>query len=217
MDVENRVEEMQSILVGLDGSPYSAAAVELGIRWARNTGATLVGLGIIDEPTICKGEPTGIGGSYYKRCRDQERLQDARRRVAGFLEQFTRNCGEAGVTSRTLEEVGLPSERLLFVGEDFDLTILGQLTYFHFETQTKADEPLRVVLHESRRPVVAVCPKLPASLAVLIAYDASPGAVRALEAFQKTGLERWQPVRVVSADRDPAEATRRAEEAARFL
>ena len=208
---------VHSILVGLDGSNYSAAAVELGIRWARRKGAVLLGLGIVDEPTIGKAEPTGIGGGYYKRHRDEQRIHDARQRIEQFLEHFTSACGQAGVACRALREVGLPSERLLCLAEDCDLLILGQCTYFHFETQTDADETLKTVLHGSRRPVVAVSPILPASRAVLIAYDASPGAVRALEAFQKSGLDHWHTVRVVSVAQDLEEATRRAEEAAAFL
>ena len=35
------------------------AATELGIDWSRRTGAELVGMGVVDEPTICRPEPTG--------------------------------------------------------------------------------------------------------------------------------------------------------------
>jgi nucleotide-binding universal stress UspA family protein len=39
---------LRSILIGLDGSGYSTAALELGLRRAGQFEATLVGLGIID-------------------------------------------------------------------------------------------------------------------------------------------------------------------------
>ena len=57
---------LRSIVVGLDGSAYSAAAVALGIRWAQRSGAVLVGLGIIDAPTMCKPQPVPLGGSAYQ-------------------------------------------------------------------------------------------------------------------------------------------------------
>jgi nucleotide-binding universal stress UspA family protein len=208
---------IQSILVPLDGSEYSETALVLGIRWARRTGATLVGLGIVDEPTICRPEATGIGGSSFKRHRDELRLKEARARIAGFLDRFTRQCAEASIPCRTLEHSGLPSERILFEAEDLDLTLLGQHTFFHFETQREADETLKAVLHGCRRPVVAVPRQLPESRAAVVAYDGSPPAVRALEAFQKSSLEDWQSVRVVSVADDLAKATRHAEEATRFL
>ena len=53
---------LKGILVGLDGSPFSESAVELGIRWAKRHDALLVGLGIIDEPTICGPKPVPVAG-----------------------------------------------------------------------------------------------------------------------------------------------------------
>jgi nucleotide-binding universal stress UspA family protein len=208
---------IQSILVGLDGSGYSDAAIELAIRWARQTGAALLGLGVIDEPTIRKPEPTGTGGGYYKARLEERRLKDAREKVTAFLERFKRRCSEAGVTGRPLAEVGLPSERIFAHAEDCDLTLLGLRTFFHFETQTEPDETLVAVLRQSRRPVVAIPEKLPERWSVVLAYDGSPPAVRALEAFQRSGLESWPAVRVVSVATDSEVATRRAEEAARYL
>ena len=52
---------LRSILVGVDGSEYSTAAVELGIQWVQRSGAVLVGLGIIDAPTISRPEPIPLG------------------------------------------------------------------------------------------------------------------------------------------------------------
>ena len=126
---------LRNMLVGLDGTDYSGCAVELGIRWAQQTGAGLVGLGVVDEPTICRSEPVGIWGSYYKKRRDKKMMRGSTS-SAGFLERFTLRCEEAGVRHRILEEVGLPFERILFRAEDLDLTLLGRETHFQFQTQT---------------------------------------------------------------------------------
>jgi nucleotide-binding universal stress UspA family protein len=207
----------QTLLIGLDGSIYSERALELGIRWARHNRAVLVGLGVIDEPTIRTSGSTATSGSYRKLKREEDRLKDAHRRVAWFLERFTKRCTEAGVTCQALEKVGLPSERILVEANAFELIFLGQRTYFHFETQTDPDETLRVVLRKGSRPVVAVGEKLPESRSVLVAYDGSPPAIRALEAFQRAGLDQWEAVQVVSVARDRAKAARQAEEAVRLL
>src|SRR5262249_46058732 len=96
---------LRSMLVGLDGSTSSPSAVELGLGYALRFDALLVGLGIIDEPTICRPEPVGIWGSFYKQRRDAHRLADARCQVKGFLEQFTSRCAGAGVACQVLEDV----------------------------------------------------------------------------------------------------------------
>ena len=56
---------LKSILVGLDGSPSSEAAVELGIQWAKHLNALLAGLGILDEAAIRTPEAEPTGGGYY--------------------------------------------------------------------------------------------------------------------------------------------------------
>ncbi len=206
------------MLIGLDGSEFSEQALELGIRWAKQTGAGLVGLGVIDEPTICRAEPVGAWGSHYKRRRDQVLLADAREKVQSFFDRFTQRCQQAGVNQRTLEQVGLPFERILFRAEDLDLTILGRETHFQFETQTAPDQTLQKVLQHSRRPVVVVPRHLPEPSAVLVAYDAGSSAVRALQAFQSSGLAMdGTPVHVLSVTTEENVADRRADEAAVFL
>ena len=56
-----------SILIGLDESEHCAVLTELGVRWAQRTGATLVGLGIVDEPSIRAIEPAwAVGGTPGK-------------------------------------------------------------------------------------------------------------------------------------------------------
>jgi nucleotide-binding universal stress UspA family protein len=208
---------VSNILIGLDGSPFSEAATELGALWARRTQAMVVGLGVVDEPTILRPEPTGIGGGSWKSQRDAALLADAHARVATFLERFTARCTAAGVPSRVVKAVGAPAEQILSLGEDAGLLLLGQQTFFHFETQASADRTLEAVLHRSHRPVVAVPQALPDNRAVVVAYDAQPPAVRALEAFQKSGWYEGQTVYVVSVAGDAPSAARQGEEGARFL
>jgi len=43
---------LRSILVALDGSPWSEAATTLALDWAARFDARLLGLGVLDEPSI---------------------------------------------------------------------------------------------------------------------------------------------------------------------
>src|SRR4029453_11579010 len=100
---------LQSILVGLDGSATSAAAIELGIQWAQHSGAVLVGLGIIDAPTICKPQPVPLGVSAYKEHQEAPLLADAGHKVEQFLEHCAQRCAEADVACQILQDTGLPA------------------------------------------------------------------------------------------------------------
>ena len=149
---------LRSILVGLDGSDYSRSAIDVGIDLARKTGALLVGLGVVDEPTIREAEPRLIGGGvpYAEPVLYRERIANARREVELFLSQFSLRCAEAGVACKVLEEVGTPHEQIELQAQRYDLILLGQQTRFHFETQEGYDDTVRRVLKNSPRPVIAV-------------------------------------------------------------
>jgi nucleotide-binding universal stress UspA family protein len=208
---------LRSVLVGVDGSEYSTAAVELGIQWAQRSGAVLVGLGIIDAPTISKPEPVPLGGSAYKVHHDASLLTDATHKVEQFLEHCARRCAEANVACQLLQDIGLPAEQILLEAQRYDLILLGQHTFFHFETQRQPDDTLRVVLKQSPRPVVAVPAALPEGRTIVVAYDGSLHAARALHMLQVLGLEGSQEVHVVCVDPDQEHADRCVERAVAFL
>ena len=208
---------LRSILVGLDGSAYSAAAVELGIQWAQHAGAVLVGLGIIDAPTICKPQPVPLGASAYKVHHDATLLADASHKVAQLVADCAQRCAEAGVTCQILQDTGLPAAHILLEAQHYDLIMLGQHTFFHFETQDTPDDTLAVVVKQSPCPVVAVPATLPEGRAVLIAYDGSPHATRALHMFQALGLASAYDVHVVCVDAHREKAHLCVEHAVTFL
>jgi nucleotide-binding universal stress UspA family protein len=177
----------------------------------------LVGLGIIDAPTISKPEPVPIGGSAYKAHHDASLLTDASHKVGQFLEHCAQRCAEASVACQILQDVGLPAEQILLEAQRYDLILLGQHTFFHFETQQQPDDTLQVVLKQSPRPVVAVPATLPEGRVVVVAYDGSLHAARALQMLQVLGLEGSQEVHVVCVDPDQEHADRCVERAGAFL
>jgi nucleotide-binding universal stress UspA family protein len=215
---------LRSILVGLDGSDYSKSAIDAGIYLARKSGALLVGLGVVDEPTIREAEPRLIGGGvpYAEPVLYRERIADARREVELFLSQFTRRCAEAGVACKVLEDVGTPHEQIEQQAQRYDLILLGQQTRFHFETQEGYDDTVRRVLKNSPRPVITVPARLRMNPdepghSVLVAYDGSLQAARALHAFQTSGLAGLLPSIVVTVAAEHGDAARIAERAIDYL
>lgn len=208
---------VRSILAGLDGSAYSRSAVELGIRWARRFDAFLVGLSIVDEPTIREPEAVPLGAGYFKEEADRTRLKRATRQVEVFLEEFALRCSETGVASKLLEDVGEPHEAILLEAQRYDLILLGQKTFFHFASQEGPCQTLKKVMKNTPRPVIAVPEKLGDGDAVIVAYDGSLQAARALCMFQASGLSQLGKVHIVSADSDHDQAVRKAGRAEEFL
>jgi nucleotide-binding universal stress UspA family protein len=208
---------LRSVLIGVDGSPYSRTAVELGIGWAGRTGAMLVGLGIIDEPDIRTPTPIPLGASYYKEHRDERLVTEARRQAEQALDQFSHRCVEAGVPSKLLEVVGEPHEQIRLESQRFDLIILGRQTYFDYSRHGVPCETLEKVLRDSPRPVVTVPEMLPAGSSIMVAYDGSLQAARAVQAFQASGLGQGQEIHVVTLGELFEDACRIADRAVEFL
>lgn len=207
---------LRSILVGLDGSRSSQAALELAIRWTKRFDALLVGLGVVDEPGLHGSEEALVGKAFFAEL-NTSLVAESRRLVERSLGQFSIRCAKAGIAFKELENIGTPYVQILMESQRYDVIMLGQQTHFEFGWSDESDETLAKVLAESPRPVVAVPDQLGSGESVVIAYDGSLQAARALSAFVAAGLGQDRDVAVVSVDREHKEAARRADRAIDYL
>jgi nucleotide-binding universal stress UspA family protein len=206
----------RSLLVGIDGSPAGEAALDLAIRWATRDRALVVGLGIVDEPGIHGPEEALVGEAYFARI-NQSLLDSTRVGVDQALERCAFRCVEAGVAFKPLEDVGTPHVQILREAQRYDLVVLGRETHFRFGWEAISDDTLARVLESSPRPVVAVPQEAPARDPILVAFDGSLQAARALGVFVASGLGAGQPIHLVNAASDPVEAAQTLERASDFL
>lgn len=208
---------LRTILIGLDDSAYSQRAVELGIHWAKRFDAMLVGLGMIDQPGICRPQATPIGGGSFKAGLDEFHLADARRQVEQFLERFALRCAEAKVACKVLEEVGDPIDSILTVSQRFDLIFMGKETHYRFETQDAPDDALKSIIKSASRPTVTVPVGSRFDGPTIVAFDGSVQASRTLQAFVSLGLYQLGEVHLLSVNDDRQQATKIADRAMDYL
>ena len=197
---------LRSALVALDGSVHSATAAALAIDWARRYGARLVGLGVLDAPSIRGPEAVPLGAGAYKQARDEARVADAHGRVVDFLNDFRARGETAGIVVKVLEDIGDPAARILREAQRCDVVILARETHFRFETQEQPDQTLAQLLRESPRPVVIVPHALPEGQGVVVAYGGGCESARTLQTFQLLGLAAGETIEIVSIHHDGAEA-----------
>jgi nucleotide-binding universal stress UspA family protein len=207
------------VLVVLDGSSSDRSLVEFGILWARRLKVSLRGLGIVDEASLLKPEPVPIGASHFKHQLDERRRFDAQRRVTESLDDLRSRCERADVECSRVEAHGSADQVILREAQRCDLLILSGEAHFGARVQEAPDPALTVVLRRSPRAVLAVPRTLP-SLAldrVVVAYDGSPQAARALESFCWLQGPTRPSVDVVSVHRDASTAAERAALAVDYL
>lgn len=208
---------IRSILVGLDESEFSAAAVDLGIIWAKRFDALLTGVAIVYEPLFRDSRPPEKLSGSYKSAYDRL-VNENRDRCNAILARFSQQTSAAQIAHKPLQNEGLPVEQILLEAQRYDIVLLGQETHFDLEASHKSCNTLQKLLHKPPRPVVAVPKKpLPGSGA-LVAYDGSVPAARTLQAFVNSGLAGGGPVYVLAIDLDDAiEAAKTAERACDYL
>ncbi len=204
-------------LVAMDGSAHGAAAATLAIEWARRFDAELIGLGILDKPSITSPEPVSFGGTAFKRQRDEIRLADAHRQVLQLLTAFHERCNTARVQCSVVEDIGAPHDQIVSEAFGCDVVVLGRETHFQFETQDQPDATLSKVLRESPRPVVVVPREPAAGSGVLVAYGSGREVARTLQTFALLGLAGDEPVCLLAIDHDLARAEARLHPAGKFL
>jgi nucleotide-binding universal stress UspA family protein len=198
---------IRDLLVCLEGSPSSERATELAIEIAREQSARLLGLAIVDEPNIRAGAATSIGGASFKQHRDEVLVEDAQKQAQEYLARFESRCRDAGVRAQVLEVRGRPAAKILEEMQSHDLTLMGRNVNFLFETKSEDPETRDSVLHRAGKPVIIVPEVLaPSGPDVLVAFDGSSAAKRALGAFAASGLAAGRKVHVASVQDDGEEA-----------
>lgn len=211
---------LSSILIGLDPFHDESDRLDFAIRVGKRTGATLVGLGVVDEPGIRATEPAwpvggtpGVDPVYYRGY--EGRLNDTNRQIEVIFERFASKCAQAGLDHFELKASGPPDEIITREAQTCDLIVLPRISRFRVATRDQAsDDTIKRVLQNAPRPVVITPGKAYDSMGpTVVAYDGSLQAARALAAFQSTGLGESGRVHVLTMDSNSLDATRHADRA----
>ena len=209
---------LRTLLVGFDATSDSEPACELALRWASRFGALVAGCAVVDEPGARVSEAALIGEGFYGPA-DAALVDGLRVSARETLDRFRRRCQEVGVRYQLLLDAGVPHVQLAAESHRFDLLLLGRHTHFEFGHRKADDATLARVVVESPRPIVSVArvPENESDGPVLIAYDGSVRASRALSDLVASGLGSGRELHVISVDRDPDVAARFSQRALDFL
>ena len=209
---------IRSILVALDDTEGAVAARDLAIALARSSGAALSAATVLDWPHVRDAhEAVPPGAAAFKERRDAARAQRAE---AEADQAFAACAAAAGDTPfQRLRLTEAPEAALLGAGVAHDLIVIGRDSTLGLEENDGGVAPvIGALLHDGARPLLVVPPgPLPDAGGVLVGYDGSVPAMRALQLFALLGLGAGLPVKVLSVDSALAQAQRLAEGAAAFL
>jgi nucleotide-binding universal stress UspA family protein len=189
---------LKRILVVLDGSKAGSVAKRYAIKLAKQLGAELTGVGVLDTPWITAAQPEPLGGAAFKIHRDQEIIQQNHKKIREMLARFRTMCTEDGIKHSVSELEGFPAMEIETLAEMHDLIIIGRTTDFNFDMDVDTDLTVRHIIRDNPRPIVVVTSDYDVDKKVLIAYDGSLQAARALHMYLLLGIGRGQTVHILS-------------------
>lgn len=196
---------IKRILMPLDPSPYSETALEFGCNVAKQHGAEITGLVVLDIPGIEKSiGPLPFGGLHYVEPLEKSLEKEASEHIQSLLSKFNEKCQKEGVVHRQAERQGSPSERIIRESIFYDFVMIGLRTYFDFKASDKPGDSLEKILDHSITPIYGVPEKFSIPTAekirVLIAFDGSLPSARALQRFAQLAVPDTTEVTLLMSD-----------------
>ena len=160
----------------------------------------------------------GLVGTAAYGGRLEEQLRMQTQEACARLEKIYRQeCKSHQVTFDWFSFEGDPVDALRRASETCDLVVSGHDTHFHGDVREQLPDTLAELLLFTPRPMLVCGREQPASQEVLIAYDGSLPAMRAVQVFALLGMRTHQHVHVTSIDADKGQAAQRLSGAVRYL
>lgn len=208
---------IRRVLVGLVPGEAGRAAVEQAVRLARETGAELVGLSVVDVPAARKVGPTPAGGIHYARRLSEHRLHTARDKAADLVAGFELAASSAGVRYALRHEEGNPTALLGTISGAFDLISMPGTGWSGDETAQQNTDGLNDILSAGVRPILTGTAARREVRHVLVAHDLGLRAGQTIRWFAQSRLWQSATVHVAGIGETGSTADVGLEEAAAYL
>ncbi len=216
---------IKRILIPLDSSVYTDAAISYGCFLARRSDAQLTGLAVLDVPGIEKSVGTlPVGGIYFADKLVAAKKDEALAHITSLVNNFKVTCEREGVSYRIAELQGNPSSQIIQESLFYDRVVTGLRTYFHCPGKAPVEgDPIDSMLAQTITPFVAVPAVLPPfptrdkKWKILMAFNGSLPSVRAMHRFAQTSKPEEYEVKVLMAHDDEVAANYLLGRAVRYL
>jgi len=174
---------IKRILLPLDFSKYSDAALQYACYIAKRQEAEITGMVVVHVPGIVMPiGPLLMGVANWSGDMDQHAIEDVNDSIRALLRNFHQVCKREGVQHSETEVQGTTPDQIMFQSIFYDLVIMGFRTSYSLKKQD-VEISLDSLLSHSITPVLAVPLEFKPIKKVLLAFDGSMQAARAMQRF----------------------------------
>ena len=192
---------IKKILVAQDGSAFGSSALEYAIWCARKFGASLSGIHVVDivmlEGPFLHDLSASIGfePNLNFSAKMKEMLQA---KSADILDSFESECAKAGVECETAVTTGLVAREISAHAKTADLVVMGTRGVNEEFERGLVGSVTEGVIRGSSKPVLVVPKKFKAPERLMLAYDSTPHASKAMNSAAEWAMALGLPLTVVS-------------------
>lgn len=177
----------RTMLVAIKPGAGNQAVTKFAQQLAQRYTLSLSGVVILD-PSELHPESVPLGGDAFRTHRDNTLLEQSRRMASLDMDEFVRSCGDLGIPCEGTIIGGELAPRIRELAQRHDLVAVGQTADSEPAVSQRMHSALAQIIKACPRPVIVVPQPARPTSAVLVAYDGSPQAARAVEAFVNLGL-----------------------------
>lgn len=196
---------LKSVLLVVDGSEAGEEAKKVAVDLCKRNKSALTGVGVLDITWIVEPLPEPFVGTAYS-IYGAEEIENEHQHLSEALKVFAKECRSSGIHFQYVEEKGSPAGVIEDLSHRHDLIVIGQTTEFHFELEKPNDLTVKQVVRDNPRPLIVVPQKPEKGERVLIAYDGSLQAARALHMFLLLGVGSGKGLDIFTVHKHKEEA-----------
>lgn len=205
----------RNLLLLIEPTPSAQVAKTVACDVAAMGDCTITGLQIYEDTWLkdVSAPPTSLKSTLVERVAVSNGPSRARLSQTGDRDQI---LVEQRICIREQSRVGPKYALLSEEAERNDLTLLGREGNFEEQSDT-AKEVISLLLQYRPRPIIVTPPTASPGNNILVAYDGSPRASRALQLFVLMGLAKGKNIHLLSVNSKPKVAEARVESVTGFL
>jgi nucleotide-binding universal stress UspA family protein len=193
----------RSALVALRPDASNQQLIDYAVWLAQRFSIHLSGTSILDRDLISPPEAVPLGGMAFKVELDEARIARARKQMESTVGEFERDCTAAGVSFDVVCSVDNLCPEIARSAQRHDVLLLGHADEQTLSGPRRDSAALQQILQQCPGAAIVV-PEQPAPNAdsIVVAYDGSIQASRALKSFIASGFFLKCPIHVAAFDED---------------